>query len=355
MLGPEMVNYAIRPTPLFSDGVPSLKLLDPVPKELGLLNHQTIRTVVEVDKSGQFFFFNQRRFELPDTFKTIQGRTVSFLVRFTQGGAILVPLTPGLLAPSVSPGMVAANKVDTYQSAQLASILGQLRHAIESAPREGASALAGLKEWVRTTDLSSPPVLSAEVIKNFLLNNGVLASDSKNPLAKLLLVLIRSDDGLGKNIRSRVRELFESLVLRQEVSTRALQQGQLLFESIGSVNQIPFNMIVALKERAHSDKDSSPQDARPYWQVDFYSEVNPDDRIWVSLTLMKEVGVRVSIWLTNKSLHTVATQVRGDLQRELESAGLRSIEITLYDGAKDALYDRVPPNKTVEKPLDFKV
>ena len=75
----------------------------------------------------------------------------------------------------------------------------------------------------------------------------------------------------------------------------------------------------------------------------------------MSLTLTKEVGIRVSIWLTNKSLHTVATQVRRDLQRELESAGLRSVEIILYDGAKDALCDRVPPNKVVEKSLDLKV
>ena len=55
MLGPELVNHVIKPTPLFSTGTPSLQLTHPVPRELGLSNYQTINTPKHIIKSMFYF------------------------------------------------------------------------------------------------------------------------------------------------------------------------------------------------------------------------------------------------------------------------------------------------------------
>jgi len=55
MLGPELVNHVIKPTPLFSTGTPSLQLTHPVPRELGLSNYQTINALIQSNSAGLLY------------------------------------------------------------------------------------------------------------------------------------------------------------------------------------------------------------------------------------------------------------------------------------------------------------
>ena len=61
MLGPEQVNLSVKPTPVFMEGAPALKLSSVLARELGLADNQIIKAVVVASKSG--FFFDTSRFK----------------------------------------------------------------------------------------------------------------------------------------------------------------------------------------------------------------------------------------------------------------------------------------------------
>ena len=43
MLGPELLNLTVRPTPIFLEGTASLRIDQPGPRELGLTNFQVVK------------------------------------------------------------------------------------------------------------------------------------------------------------------------------------------------------------------------------------------------------------------------------------------------------------------------
>ena len=45
MLGPELLNLTVRPTPIFLEGTASLRIDQPGPRELGLANFQVVKEV----------------------------------------------------------------------------------------------------------------------------------------------------------------------------------------------------------------------------------------------------------------------------------------------------------------------
>ena len=50
MLGPELINLAVRPTPIFLEGSPSLRIDQPGPRELGLANFQVVQGLVSIER-----------------------------------------------------------------------------------------------------------------------------------------------------------------------------------------------------------------------------------------------------------------------------------------------------------------
>jgi hypothetical protein len=52
MLGPELLNLTVRPTPIFLEGTASLRIDQPGPRELGLTNFQVVKGLVSVDRGS---------------------------------------------------------------------------------------------------------------------------------------------------------------------------------------------------------------------------------------------------------------------------------------------------------------
>ena len=57
MLGPELLNLTVRPTPIFLEGTASLRIDQPGPRELGLTNFQVVKGVVSIER-GQLYISN---------------------------------------------------------------------------------------------------------------------------------------------------------------------------------------------------------------------------------------------------------------------------------------------------------
>ena len=75
MLGPELLNMTVRPTPIFLEGTASLRIDQPGPRELGLANFQVVKGLVSIDR-GQLFINSSRCSATatgPRFFKTLRG------------------------------------------------------------------------------------------------------------------------------------------------------------------------------------------------------------------------------------------------------------------------------------------
>ena len=100
MLGPELLNLTVRPTPIFLEGTASLRIDQPGPRELGLANFQVVKGVVSIER-GQLYINLAgvaQPLLAPDIFKRYAGQNLYFRVQLTPDGAtVLRPIqAPGL-------------------------------------------------------------------------------------------------------------------------------------------------------------------------------------------------------------------------------------------------------------------
>jgi len=63
VLGPEQMNFALRPTPIFLEGVVAVKISEQMAKEFGLRDNQVVRGILQ-DRSGILkLILNNREFD----------------------------------------------------------------------------------------------------------------------------------------------------------------------------------------------------------------------------------------------------------------------------------------------------
>ena len=129
MLGPELLNLTLRPTPIFLEGTASLRIDQPGPRELGLTNFQVVKGLVSLDR-GQFFInlagVNQPLLA-PDYFKRYLGQQIFFKVQITSDGATVLRPVPEPAPPvSQAPPSSNAGPFSTQYSGTPATLLQQL-------------------------------------------------------------------------------------------------------------------------------------------------------------------------------------------------------------------------------------
>ena len=103
MLGPELLNMTVRPTPIFLEGTASLRIDQPGPRELGLANFQVVKGLVSIDR-GQLFINLAgvaQPLLAPDFLKRYAGQSIFFRVQLTPDGATVLRPVP---APAAAPG-----------------------------------------------------------------------------------------------------------------------------------------------------------------------------------------------------------------------------------------------------------
>jgi hypothetical protein len=54
MLGPELLNLSVRPTPIFLEGTAAIRIDEPGPRQLGLTNFQVVQGLVAMER-GQLY------------------------------------------------------------------------------------------------------------------------------------------------------------------------------------------------------------------------------------------------------------------------------------------------------------
>ena len=342
MLGPELLNMTVRPTPIFLEGTASLRIDQPGSRELGLANFQVVKGLVSIDR-GQLFINLAgvaQPLLAPDFFKRYAGQSLFFRVQLTPDGAtILRPVPAPAATPTPPPAptnATAPTPVTTQFSGSPASVLQQLMNpeSLRAMPAPLAAALAGL-------GLILSPAMSIEAqiarARELLGRGGVLQLPSVSEggarevaLPSLLMRLL----GFGTDLatKERARGLLTEIDNRQDRAVAALRSDVINADILTWLNGAPVELNLQRGPRGNPP-------GNPPWIINFYTQFAENSDVWLRIEHVPASRVRLDAWLTDPAVFARARDSRAELFAEVADFGLQLEHFAVFNQGRDTLKD----------------
>lgn len=358
MLGPELLNMTVRPTPIFLEGTASLRIDQPGPRELGLANFQVVKGLVSIER-GQLFInlagVNQPLLA-PEYFKRYLGQQLFFKVQLTPDGATVLRPVP---APSPSPAPAPtspanAGLLSTQLSGTPATVMQQLMspESLRAMPAPLAAALTGLGVM-----LSPAMSIEAQVarVRELLGRSGILQiapaaeGGSREPALPAILMRLL---GLGTDTvtKERARGILADIDGRQERAVTALRSDVINADILAWVNGAPVELNLQRGRRGN------PPGQTP-WVINLYTQFAKDSDVWLRVEHVPTRRVRLDAWLTDPTVYLRAQDSRPELFAEVAEFGLQLEHFAVFNQARDTVKEQqaVPSAQRVGERLDSSV
>ena len=341
MLGPELLNMTVRPTPIFLEGTASLRIDQPGPRELGLANFQVVKGLVSIER-GQLFINLAgvaQPLLAPDFLKRYAGHSIFFRVQLTPDGATVlrpVPAPAATPTPPPAPTTAAPTPVTTQLSGTPASVLQQLMspESMRSMPAPVAAALAGL-------GLVLSPAMSIEAqiarARELFGRGGVLQLPSVSEgaarevaLPSLLMRLL----GFGTDpaTKERARGLLTEIDNRQDRAVTALRSDVINADILTWLNGAPVELNLQRGPRGNPP-------GNPPWIINFYTQFAENSDVWLRIEHAPASRVRLDAWLTDPAVFARARDSRAELFAEVADFGLQLEHFAVFNQARDTVKD----------------
>ena len=359
MLGPELLNMTVRPTPIFLEGTASLRIDQPGPRELGLANFQIVKGLVSIDR-GQLFINLAgvaQPLLAPDLFKRYAGQSILFRVQVTPDGATVlrpVPATAATPNPPPAQTTASATPVTTQLSGTPASVLQQLMNpeSIRAMPAPLAAALAGM-------GLILSPAMSIEAqiarARELLGRGGVLqlptVSEGGAREAALPALLMRLlGFGTDQATKERARGLLAEIDNRQDRVIAGLRSDVINADILAWLNGAPVELNLQRGPRGNPP-------GNPPWIINFYTQFAENSDVWLRVEHAPARRVYLDAWLTDSTVFTRARDSRAELFAEVADFGLQLEHFAVFNQARDTLTDPhgAPPVSRLGDRLDSSV
>ena len=340
MLGPELLNMTVRPTPIFLEGTASLRIDQPGPRELGLANFQIVKGLVSIDR-GQLFINLAgvaQPLLAPDFFKRYAGQSIFFRVQLTPDGATILRPVPAAATPT-PPATAAAMPATTQLSGTPASILQQLMNpeSIRAMPAPLAAAFAGM-------GLILSPAMSIEAqiarARELLVRGGVLqlapVSEGGAREAALPSLLMRLlGFGTDQATKERARGLLVEIDNRQDRAVAALRSDVINADILAWLNGAPVELNLQRGPRGNPP-------GNPTWIINFYTQFAENSDVWLRVEHEPASRVHVDARLTDPATFARARDSRAELFAEVADFGLELGHFAVFNQARDTLKN--PPS-----------
>ena len=341
MLGPELLNMTVRPTPIFLEGTASLRIDQPGPRELGLANFQIVKGLVSIDR-GQLFINLAgvaQPLLVPDFFKRYAGQSILFRVQVTPDGATVlrpVPATAATPNPPPAPTTAAATSVTTQLSGTPASVLQQLMspESIRAMPAPLAAALAGMG-----LILSPAMAIEAQIARarELLGRGGVLQLPTVSEggarevaLPSLLMRLLGF--GTDQATKERARGLLTEIDNRQDRAMAGLRSDVINADILAWLNGAPVELNLQRGPRGKPP-------GNPAWIINFYTQFADNSDVWLRVEHAPASRVYLDAWLTDPIVFARARDSRAELFAEVADFGLQLEHFAVFNQARDTLTD----------------
>ena len=335
MLGPELLNMAVRPTPIFLEGTASLRIDQPGPRELGLANFQIVKGLVSIDR-GQLFINLAgvaQPLLAPDLFRRYAGQSIFFRVQLTPDGATILRPVPAAAATPAPPTTAAATLATTQLSGTPSTILKQLMNpdSIRAMPPSLAAAFAGM-------GLILSPAMSIEAqiarARELLVRAGVLqlpAVESGAREAALPSLLMRLlGFGTDQATKERARGLLTEIDNRQDRAAAALRSDVINADILAWLNGAPVEL--NLQRGPRGNPPGSPK-----WIINFYTQFAENSDVWLRVEHAPANRMSIDAWFTDSTVFTRARDSRAELFAEVAEFGLQLEHFAVFNQARDNL------------------
>ncbi len=349
MLGPELLNLTVRPTPIFLEGTASLRIDQPGPRELGLANFQVVKGLVSIER-GQLFINLAgvaQPLLAPDIFKRYAGQNVYFRVQLTPDGATILRPVPAP-APAATPvtASTPAGMATTQLSGTPASVLQQLMtpDSLRAMPPPMAAALAGLG-----VILSPAMSIEAQIARarELLGRGGILqlppAAEGIAREATLPSVLLRMlGFGADPATKERARGLVAEIDSRQERAVSALRSDVVNADILAWTNGAPVELNLQRGPRGN------PPGNTP-WIINLYTQFAKDSDVWLRVEHLPVKSIRLDAWLTDPTVFARARDSRAELFAEVSEFGLQLEHFAVFNQARDIFQDPAVPQSAIRR------
>ena len=335
MLGPELLNMTVRPTPIFLEGTASLRIDQPGPRELGLSNFQIVKGLVSIDR-GQLYINLAgvaQPLLAPDLFRRYAGQSIFFRVQLTPDGATILRPVPAAAATPAPPTTAAATLATTQLSGTPATILQQLMNpdSIRAMPPSLAAAFAGM-------GLILSPAMSIEAqiarARELLVRGGVLqlpAVESGAREAALPSLLMRLlGFGTDQATKERARGLLAEIDNRQDRAVAALRSDVINADILAWLNGAPVEL--NLQRGPRGNPPGSPK-----WIINFYTQFAENSDVWLRVEHAPANRMSIDAWFTDSTVFTRARDSRAELFAEVAEFGLQLERFAVFNQARDNL------------------
>ena len=339
MLGPELLNMTVRPTPIFLEGTASLRIDQPGSRELGLANFQVVKGLVSIDR-GQLFINLAgvaQPLLAPDFLKRYAGQNVFFRVQLTPDGATILRPVPAPAATPTPPTTAAAPTPATTQlSGTPASVLQQLMNpeSMRAMPAPVAAALAGF-------GLILSPAMSIEAqiarARELLGRGGVLqlppvSEGGAREVALPSLLMRLLGFGADQATKERARGLLTEIDNRQDRAVTALRSDVINADILTWLNGAPVELNLQRGPRGNPP-------GNPPWIINFYTQFAENSDVWLRIVHAPVSRVRLDAWLTDPTVFARARDSRAELFAEVTDFGLQLEHFAVFNQARDTFKD----------------
>ena len=336
MLGPEQLNFATRPTPIFLEGVVAVRVSEQMAKTLGLRDNQIIRGVLENRGGLLKLMFNNHAFDWAGSKSFKLGDRVDFRYEKSVYGRSLRAINP---SPS---GFSASAPITTIASAspRLLSLLYRPDQpsALGQLFRAGGLELL-LKQIPNYPAYQSPSMamLSADAVKNALLNSGLFGdylltsqSQPRPDLKQLLRNLLRNMP-LPMAAVADIDMAIDEIESRQLDSLQAQQNREVSYHFLlpfGDANPVEVHL-----ERGAYHPDQEESD----WVINLHTDSEMLGELWLKTTLKGPSGLEMIMWIQRTDVASMARTASSELEYELQAFGLQLIKLTVLNASRPSL------------------
>ena len=328
MLGPEQINFAPRPTPMFLEGVSAVRVTEQIAKAIGLRDNQIIRGVIE-DRGGILkLVLNNRDFDWQGSKKFKPGDKIDFRVETSSQGRTLQPLASRDAKPALAPTQL--NSPIPYHSPRLLSLLYRPEQlsaliqlfkpvVLDSFLNQAGSEATGLKIGQLIFSISN---LSPQMIRSALVNSGLFGefflNNKLSPRAdiKQLLRSLMKNVSLQQTDSDALDKAIDEIESRQLEGVQAQQNREVSYHFI-----IPFYDSDPVEVQFQRGSGDFTQD-EPDWVINLHTDSVELGEIWAKTTIKATADIEMIIWTAEEKATLAAQKGRYQLEAGLEKFGL---------------------------------
>ena len=350
MLGPEQLNFATRPTPIFLEGIVAVRISEQMAKHVGLRDNQIIRGVIEnrngllklMFKNQEFEWSASKNFKPGDKIdfryeSSVYGRSLRAISQAPAPGVSSAPLSSTVLSSTGAPSLTGTSPrllsllyrpdqpsmlSQLFKPGGLELLLSQVAHL------PAQSGLGQLRQ--------SMGGMSGDAVKNALLNSGLFGefllgsqSPQRTDLKQLLRNLLRNmplQSAVG-NIEMAIDEI-ES---RQIESLQAQQNREISYHFVlpfGDSNPVE----VHLERGAYS-----PEQEESDWVINLHTDSEVLGELWLKTTLKGSASLEMILWVQRPHVAAMARTATFELEEELKAFGLQLTKLSVLNATRPIL------------------